>query len=315
MECSIVSRSSDYKRIIAVISRVIFLVCRWRLTRPPKDECTFNTSLSNCLCSTRTAVIRIFQSHAYQQELDALRLSKPLPEGSSLQSLDPFINEEGILRVTGRIQNSSFSYAKKHPIVLPKSCHFIAIYVDYIHCSFCHANKEFVIQFILAEFFLVGRLTKLVKARLRKCVICIRFKATSYNQIIDRLPSARVNISHPFTHVGVDFCGPFNCKCLAHQSTKFTKIYACVFVCMVMRVHIETASDLSSTVFLMTLPLLRFTQIKEQTLSEQRTTSTSPKIRSNNLRECNKSSGTSIHPERLIEADSGRLLSRPQKPT
>ena len=36
-------------------------------------------------------------------------------------SLSPFIDQNGILRVGGRLQNSNISYEKQHPIILEKS--------------------------------------------------------------------------------------------------------------------------------------------------------------------------------------------------
>lgn len=251
---TILNRFSKYSRLIAVIGRIIQWVRRWRLTQQPENKDFLDTSLAACINSARIAAIRIVQAHAYAPELDALRQSKSIHPKSSLRHIDPFIDENGLLRVTGRLQNSEFSYARKHPIGLPKNCHFLQIYIDHLHVSFCHANKDFIQRFILAEFYPIGGIDQLIKSRIRKCLICLRFKAETYNQVMGRLPAARVKISRPFAHTGIDFCGPFRCKCLGHRATKFNKVYACIFICMVTRaVHIETASDLSSTIFLMAL--------------------------------------------------------------
>ena len=55
------------------------------------------------------------------------------------------------------------------------------------------------------------------------------------------LPSARLQIDQPpFSHVGVDYFGPFHVK----QGRALVKRYGCVFTCMTVRaIHIEVLTD------------------------------------------------------------------------
>ena len=72
------------------------------------------------------------------------------------------------------------------------------------------------------------------------------------------LPEARVTESRPFTHVGVDYCGPFLIKEKQHRNRKQIKVYVVVFVCLATKaVHLEVVSDLSSEAFI--AALRRFT--------------------------------------------------------
>lgn len=65
------------------------------------------------------------------------------------------------------------------------------------------------------------------------------------------LPIERTSIARPFTSVGLDFCGPFDNKCVRHRSTIHFSSYLCVFVFMVTRaVHLELTSDLTTERFL-----------------------------------------------------------------
>lgn len=69
-----------------------------------------------------------------------------------------------------------------------------------------------------------------------------------------QLPTSRVTISRAFANVGVDFAGPFSCKCVAHRSIKFYKSYAVIFVCFATHaVHIKVMSALSTEAFLLCL--------------------------------------------------------------
>jgi len=42
---------------------------------------------------------------------------------SPLRKLDPFMNQDGTLRVGGRIKLADVPYHEKHPLILPKKGH------------------------------------------------------------------------------------------------------------------------------------------------------------------------------------------------
>ena len=52
---------------------------------------------------------------------------------SSLPKLDPFIDDEGILRVKGRIQRSALANEMQNPVLLPKSCRIAELVVHWCH--------------------------------------------------------------------------------------------------------------------------------------------------------------------------------------
>lgn len=65
------------------------------------------------------------------------------------------------------------------------------------------------------------------------------------------VPSSRVQLSHPFTRVGVDFAGPFTVKTSTMRKVKTLKPYNCVYVSLAVKaVHFEGTSDLTTEAFL-----------------------------------------------------------------
>jgi hypothetical protein len=71
------------------------------------------------------------------------------------------------------------------------------------------------------------------------------------------LPPSRVTPARPFLSTGTDFCGPFNAKVLNLRAIRHTKVYICVFVCMVTKaVHLEVVTDLTTDAFI--AALIRF---------------------------------------------------------
>ena len=74
-------------------------------------------------------IIRSVQRRYFGEELFFLRNRKCLKSCSSIVKLDPFIDDEGILRVGGRIQRSVLANEIQHLVLLPKSCRIAELIV------------------------------------------------------------------------------------------------------------------------------------------------------------------------------------------
>jgi len=58
---------------------------------------------------------------------------------SSLKTLHPFIVKEGLLRVGGRLQQSTLSYQTMHQMILPSNHHCTKLVVSAEHIRLHHA--------------------------------------------------------------------------------------------------------------------------------------------------------------------------------
>lgn len=68
------------------------------------------------------------------------------------------------------------------------------------------------------------------------------------------LPKNRIAVTHPFTHVGVDYAGPVQMRVSRGRGQKSFKGYIAVFVCMASKaVHLEAVSELSTEAFMAAL--------------------------------------------------------------
>lgn len=68
--------------------------------------------------SSELALLRIAQSQDFKSEIELLMWNKSLPARSSILSLHQFLDDYSILRVGGRLRNSSFNMGKIHPILV-----------------------------------------------------------------------------------------------------------------------------------------------------------------------------------------------------
>ena len=167
---------------------------------------------------------------------------------SRLARLDPRL-VDGLIRVGGRLTNSSLSEDAKHPIVLPKRHHVVDLIVQQTHEQAGHAGREHVLSQLRARFWILSG-SSAVRRVLSRCLGCRRRRGPFVAQKMADLPSDRVTPEPPFTNAGIHFFGPFYVKRGRGQEKK----YGVVFSCLVTRaVHIEVADSLSTDSFLCAL--------------------------------------------------------------
>jgi hypothetical protein len=188
----------------------------------------------------------------YSKEIKLLELSKPVEKPSPLVSLNPILGKDGLLRVAGRLENSSLSEERKKPIIIPSRSLFAKLFVRYVHEKYFHAGFNFVVTYFNWKYWFVNGIAKLVKSVIKNCVHCTRVKGIVAQQLMGQLPLERVQFTRPFANVGIDYAGPFQCRCVAHRTARYSKIYIVVFVCFtVPAVHLEIVSDLTTDGFLL----------------------------------------------------------------
>jgi hypothetical protein len=176
---------------------------------------------------------------------------------ASIRKLDPFLDDEHwLLRVGGRIQNSSVSYNAKHPCILPAGHPFVKLLVLHEHRRTLHAGVQAVLSSLRQRYWILSA-RRLVKECIHQCVPCFKAKPVPMQQMMGSLPEARVQFDRTFSKSGVDFAGPLVIRSSNLRKYVVQKVYLCLFVCMATRsVHLELVSDLTSEAF--TAALKRF---------------------------------------------------------
>ncbi|XP_075167412.1 uncharacterized protein LOC142239506 [Haematobia irritans] len=195
-------------------------------------------------------LISLTQRHYYAQEYHSLKNLKNVNKKSSLFPLHPFIDENDIIRVNGRLVNADLSYNEKYPIILPVQSKFSQLFISFIHDLLMHAEHSLMIRTIRQEYY-ISRLRSNIKKCIRNCKTCIIYKQKTQSQIMAALPSERSSFSLPFNITGLDFAGPFSIKTSIIRQAAYHKGYVCIFVCFSTKaLHLELCSDLSSNSFL-----------------------------------------------------------------
>lgn len=247
--CNIWERFSSLTRM----TRVIAYCKRFLNMKKPKTE-RYNKDFltSDELTEALNVCIRQCQIEAFEQEYKLLEKEvKHMPRESHLKTLNPFLDNRKIMRVGGRLENSShLSYDRKHPIILPKIATLSRLIVADAHLKTFHGSPQLMQNYINSKYWIL-RSKELIKSCYRKCVICIRHNATQKTQLMGQLPAARATPTRPFKFCGVDYAGPINLRTSGGRGHKSFKGYICLFVCMSTRaVHIEVVSSLTTEGFL-----------------------------------------------------------------
>ena len=199
-----------------------------------------------------STLIRLVQWECFADELVQItrNQNKPtdqqtqLTSTSGLHKLSPVIDENGILRVDGRIGAAqNVQMETKYPIILPRNHRFTHLVMDEYHRTFRHANAETIVNEI-RQYYYIPRLRTGVRKIEKVCQWCKIYRSKPKVPRMSPLPLARMAaFIRPFTYVGLDFFGPLTVKIGRSDSKRWIALFTCLTT---RAVHVEVAYSLST---------------------------------------------------------------------
>ena len=247
------SYSSWYKLVVAVgilIHIVLSFkkvgICRgWHI-------CTESHSLDTKARAT-IVILNEVQYDSFKDDIDALMSSKSLGTNSALSKLDPYIEEStGLLRVGGRLGQSSLPYEEKHPIILHKSHYVTKLLIRHFHESVFHQGRTFTEGAVRQGGYWIVGAKRAISSLIFDCVTCKKLRGKFERQKMADLPSDRTEPCTAFSYVGVDVFGPWQVISRKTRSSQASaKRWAVLFTCLTIRaVHIEVVDEMTSSAFI-----------------------------------------------------------------
>lgn len=207
------------------------------------------------LTKAEETIIGLVQRETFSNEIQQLEKKQMVNRKSKLRTLNPFLDERGLLRVGGRLERSVLKYEQKFPLILPYDHHLTEIIVRNEHERLFHCGHEQVLATLRRKYWILsGR--RLVKKIIHKCIKCFKVNPTVSTQIMGNLPIHRVNAyERPFMNCGIDYAGPISLRESRRRGKiAITKVYIAIFVCFAVKsVHIEIVSDLTTDCFIAAL--------------------------------------------------------------
>lgn len=129
-------------------------------TRIRKELFVNGPFTSEELLNAENILIHWTQQQFYSEEIIQLKKKSTtgqaiVKKSSSLYKLSPYLDENGLLRVKGRIdRTNNIEFSMKRPIILPKQSYLTSLIVQNYHNKFLHRNHEVVVNEIRQKFFI-----------------------------------------------------------------------------------------------------------------------------------------------------------------
>ena len=140
-----------------------------------------------------------------------------------LQQLSPFTDENGIIRVGGRVDEALVSYETKHPAMLPRD-HWISLLITRHFHQIGHAGVATTVAKIKTKFWII-RAHDLAKSVKFRCVCSREIEARTETQLMADLPRTRLEpFTPPFHYTACDYFGPYKVKISRNTTTKHYKV-------------------------------------------------------------------------------------------
>lgn len=160
-----------------------------------------------------------------------------------IASLNPILDENGLIRLETKLCNKKDSYGFRYPIVLSPEHKIVKSLVVYYHEKNCHAGVQVLLSILRESYWILGG-RKAIRSIISKCVTCKRQKGRKLEAQPGMLPADRLREAVVFEIVGIDFAGPIYLK-------NNQKAWICLYTCAVYRaIHLELVTSLSTDAFL-----------------------------------------------------------------
>ena len=243
-------RISSWQRMKRVLAWVKRIIRRWH----KKEEINMQNELVVTeIQEAEKMITKWVQKRSFEEEMNIVRNGKmkhTIKKQGHLWKLNPFMDENGILRVGGRLCHAEETEEFRFPVIIPRKTIYAKRLIEWHHKRIEHRGKHSTIGELREAGYWVVNSSKEVGAVVFRCVRCRWLRGKLQEQKMADLPSSRISIEPPFTFCGVDLFGPIKIK----EGRKCLKRYGVLFTCLSMRaIHLEIASTLETDSFIMTL--------------------------------------------------------------
>ena len=246
------ARVSQWKKLIGIVRILLIMKNKVDQIRQSFGHaiCPRSDNPSEELCII--FLVKQVQRSCFPREIQLLENGKALPESSPVADLSPFLDDQGVLCVGGRLRNSSLPQTVKHPYLLPQKHPVSNSLVMQVHRISKHQGSHITHGALIQSGFHVIKGRSVVRELLKDCIFCKKLRGRTETQIMADLPSERLECIAPFSNVGIDVFGPFYIHD-GRQTRKTAgskKIWVLICVCMPSRaIHLEPLVSMDTSSF------------------------------------------------------------------
>lgn len=138
-ELEMFKKHSSFSKIL----RIIAYCLRWR--RNSKHVSTLTTAE---ISEAEIRLLKLLQATEFTDELRVIKENKILTGRSRIVSLSPFADENGLIRVGGRLQKAQLTFSQRHPILLPSRHWLTDRIIRETHERYHHVGIQSTLHFL-----------------------------------------------------------------------------------------------------------------------------------------------------------------------
>lgn len=168
------TKFSDWSRAVKTVARLKRFIREFKKVQPRTNEATSLEEIKE----SEIAIIKLVQEDAFAEDIQKIKLQKEgiLNKHNSLRKLNAFLDKNNVLRVGGRLSQSTLHHDVKHPIILPKKSHVSALLVKHHHERVHHQGRGITMNELRANGVWILGCGNVVSSNTYKCVKCRRYR-------------------------------------------------------------------------------------------------------------------------------------------
>ena len=165
------------------------------IKRKPEDTdagMKFNVNLLN---EAKNIILKFYQKQCFLEEILALSKtveSKSLvKKSSSIYSLNPILNDKGLLYVGSRLKRSPLNGLCVHLVLIPKERYITQLIIQWCHDETQHSGRGITLSELRRRGYWVISGNSAVRRLISKCVICKKVRGNKCQEKVSDLPVER----------------------------------------------------------------------------------------------------------------------------
>lgn len=190
---------------------------------PPRGRRTKDELTVEEIQDAEIRIIKAAQKRSFEAEYSVLSSGKSLPMSSKLLALKPRLDEDGVMRSDGRLENAEYlPYDVKYPIILPRKEWVRKLIVRWYHQQGNHsAGTNQTLAMLSSRFWLMQGREEIRECE-GECYECRRRKAKAAQHVMAPLPKIDTFETMP-VECGIESLdGRINMKITAFTANRVT---------------------------------------------------------------------------------------------
>ena len=143
----LLNRFSSFNRLVRVTAWIL------RFKNKSSRKSTLSGGLQpEELRDARSKILRQLQLQDFGEEINTLQRKQPLPRRSLINGLAPFLDDDGLLRIGGRLRHADLHFDAKHPVLLPRHHLLTHALIREIHAKALHGGAQLTLSIFRQQY-------------------------------------------------------------------------------------------------------------------------------------------------------------------